>query len=141
MSAPTRRGLLGGAAILAAAPGAVKAKGMVTTTISKAHPDAELLEACAAFDVLERAYLATFRGFEFDSPEERAGEVERERIAETQHPIVDRICGYHAVTKEGQTARARSFALWDAELMKPQDDIAGQFMQAIVRDLIGGTGA
>ena len=28
-----------------------------------------------------------------------------------------------AVTREGQAARARSYALWDAEMMKPQHDI------------------
>ena len=104
-------------------------------------PDAELLEACAAFDTLERTYLATFRGYEFDSPEERASEAERARIAEIQYPIVDRICDLRAVTLEGQAARARSYALWDAEMMKPQDDIEGLFTQAIVRDLIGETGA
>ena len=35
-------------------------------------------------------------------------------------------------------ARARSLALWDAEMMKPKDDIIGQFTQAIVRDLLAG---
>jgi hypothetical protein len=43
-----------------------------------------------------------------------------------------------AVTKEGQAARARGYALWDAELMKPQDNIMGLFTQVIVRDLPGG---
>ena len=100
-------------------------------------PDAELLEACATFDDLERASLATFQGHSFGSPEEAAGQIERERIANAQEPLVGRICQSHAVTREGQAARARSYALWDAEIMKPQDDIMGLFTQAIVRDLIG----
>ena len=41
---------------------------------------------------------------------------------------------------EGQAARARSLALWDAELMKPQGDITGQLTQAIVRDLLARSG-
>jgi hypothetical protein len=62
-----------------------------------------------------------------------------ERIANAQEPLVDRICDLHAVTLEGQAARARSYALWDAELMKPQDHIEGLFTQAIVRDLLAGS--
>jgi hypothetical protein len=101
-------------------------------------PDAEMLEACAAFDELERASLATFQEHRFGSPEEETGEAERWRVACAQDPLVKRICELQAVTLEGQVARARSYALWDAELMKPQDDIEGVFKQAIVRDLLSG---
>ena len=84
------------------------------------------------------ASLATFQGHSFGSPEEAAGQNERERIANAQEPLVDRIFDLHAVTLEGHAARARSYALWDGELMKPQDDIMALFTQAIVRDLLAG---
>ena len=73
-----------------------------------------------------------------DGPEWDAAEAERDRLADAQEPLADRICELRAVTREGQVARARSLALWDAELMKPQADIIGQFTQAIVRDLLAG---
>ena len=101
--------------------------------------DADLLEACAAFDVLERAYIALGGDYAPGSPEEDASEAERERLYEAQQPLVDRICDVRAFTIEGQLARARSLALWDAELMKPQKDTGGWFTQAIVRDLLAGS--
>jgi hypothetical protein len=63
----------------------------------------------------------------------------RERIPNAQEPLVDRIVDLHAIAPEGQAARARSYALWDAELMKPQDDIEGLCTQAIVRNLVAGS--
>ena len=103
------------------------------------HPDADLLNACATFDMLERAYLAN--GFAHDPLTLKgvAIEAEQDRIQREQHPLVDSMCEMRAVTMEGQAARARSLALWDAELMKPQGDITGQFTQAIVRDLLAGS--
>ena len=65
------------------------------------QPDAELLAACAEFDALERAYLATFTGFKAGSPEEDAAEAEQERLHADQEPLVDRICDLRAVTREG----------------------------------------
>jgi hypothetical protein len=59
------------------------------------------------------------------------GEAERERIAIAQMPLADRICEFRAIIRDGQAARARSYTLWDAEMMKPQDDIQGLFTQAI----------
>ena len=123
----------GGRAPVVAAP-----KSMVAMTTPS--PDADLLDACAAFDALERAYIAAGGDYAPGSPEEDASEAERERLYEAQQPLVDRICDVRAVTREGQVARARSLALWDAELMKPQKDTGGWFTQAIVRDLIGEAG-
>ena len=101
-------------------------------------PDAELLQTCAAFDEMERASLATFQGQEPGSPEETAAEMERERLSETQEPLVDRIGELEAITREGMAARARSLALWDAELMKPDRCFIGdRLTAAIVRDLTG----
>ena len=98
--------------------------------------NAELLEACAAFDELERAYIAAGRDWHAGSPEELASDAQRERISEAQEPLVDRICDLHAVTREGMAARARGLALWDGEMMKPQKDTGGWLTQAIVRDLL-----
>ena len=84
-----------------------------------ASPDADLMEACAAFDELERAYIAAGGNWDAGSPEELASDAERERLSEAQEPLVDRICELCAVTREGHVARARSLALWDAELLKP----------------------
>ena len=84
MSAPTRRSLLGGAAILAAAPA-------VMSEATSAHPDAELLAACAAHNELERAYLATGFSYECGTPEYDAAEAEQVRISAAQEPYVTRI--------------------------------------------------
>ena len=104
-------------------------------------PDAKLVEACAAFDALERASIATFSGRDDDDPAEIAAEAERLRLGEAQEPLVDRMCDLHAVTREGMAARARSLALWDAELMKPKHGTSDLLVQAIVRDLIARAGA
>ena len=113
--------------------------GSVGVVVRPPSPDAELLAVCAEFDALERAYLATFTGFKAGSPEEEAAEAEQERLRAVQEPLVDRICELRAVTREGQVARARSLALWDAELMKSQNDTGGWLTAAIVRDLIAGS--
>ena len=132
-----RRNLLTATAASVMMPDAV----MAAEDGQSPHPDVDLFAACAEFDALERAYLAT--GFSHDTrtPEGVAVEAEQARIQREQDPLVDRICALRAVTREGQAARARSLVLWDAELMKPQGDIAGQLTQAIVRDLIEEDGA
>ena len=101
-------------------------------------PDAELLQTCAVFDEMERASLATFQGQEPGSAEETAAETERERLSEAQEPLVERMCELEAISREGMAARARSLALWDAELMKPDRCFIGdRLTAAIVRDLTG----
>ena len=102
-------------------------------------PDAELLEACAAFDTLEREYLATGFGHEPGSPEDAAADAEQNRLTTAQGPLVERMCELRAVTQEGMAARARSLALWDAELLKGGTGDTGMCLTAaIVRDLLGG---
>ena len=115
------------------------ALGNVAVVASIVSPDAELLEVCAAFDEMERASLATFQGQEPGSAEETAAETERERLSEAQEPLVERMCELEAITREGAAARARSLALWDAELMKPDRCFIGdRLTAAIVRDLLAG---
>ena len=65
-------------------------------------------------------------------------EAERDRISVAQDEHVARVCELRAVTREGMAARARSLALWHAELMKDGPGDAGERLTAaIVRDLIG----
>ena len=102
-------------------------------------PDADLLKTCAAFDALEREYLATGFGHEIGSLAEAVAETEQERISEAQRVLVARMCDLQAVTREGMAARAHSLALWDAELMKDgPGDIGECLTAAIVRDLLAG---
>ena len=99
-----------------------------------AHPDAELLAACAAFDLLEQQYIDLGGNWPVGSPEDAAAEAERDRLYDAQDPLIARICELRAVTREGMAARARSLALWDAELMKDGPGDAGEcFTAAIVR--------
>ena len=104
-----------------------------------AHPDADLLEACAAFDVLERAYAASCADLPVSGPECDAAEIEQDRICDEQQPLVARMCELRAVTREGQAARARSLATWQPELTWPgqSGDTGRRLTIAIVRDLIG----
>ena len=76
--------------LLAAASGAIASSAIVTAApvTLPDHPDAELLAACAAFDELERAYLATDFASPDDTAEGIAADVERERIAGAQGPVV-----------------------------------------------------
>jgi hypothetical protein len=106
--------------------------------VSAPSPDAELLEACAAFEELERAYIAVPGDYAPGSPEEEEADAERDRITAAQASLVDRICELRAVTREGLAARASSLALWDGELMKDRErDVGERLTAAIVRDLIG----
>ena len=90
-------------------------------------------------DALERAYIAVPGDFWPDTPEERAAEAERERISAAQDPLVERMCELRAVTREGQVARPRSLALWDAEIFKKSEPCYANesITAAIVPDLIG----
>ena len=106
-------------------------------------PDAELLEVCAAFDVLERAYATSCADLPVSGPECDASEIEQGRIYDEQQPLVARMCELRAITREGQAARARSLATWHPELTWPgqSGDTGRRLTIAIVRDLIGGAAA
>ena len=107
--------------------------------------DAELIATCAAFDNLERAYIATDHGAEHDSPEDVAAKTEQDRLTTAQDALVNRMVELRAITREGMAARARSLILWDAELMKADGEMAaytgGRLTQALVRDLLAGSAA
>ncbi len=104
------------------------------------HPDAELIAVCAEFDRLEQAYIDRGGDYEPGSPEDDAAEAERDRLSAAQDPLVARMCELRATTREGQAARARSLALWNAELLKPGSGDTGTCLTAaIVRDLLAGS--
>ena len=138
---PTRRGI--GAATLAALCGGAFGAAVVLPDPSEAFPtpaspDADLLAACAAFDVLERAYRATDFGCTPYTPEDLANDAERDRISAAQWPLIERMTELRATTRAGQVARARSLALWRPELLESgPGDISECLTSAIVRDLVG----
>ncbi len=118
--------------------------GLPASTVKLAmSPDADLLEACAEFDTWQRRYLATdFEVAGDDTPEGQVEAAKQREFLDASDPALDRICEMRAVTREGQAARARSLALWDQELMKPDKDYTGdRLTQAIVRDLLAGMGS
>ncbi len=101
------------------------------------NPDAALIAHCAAFDALERAYLATDFGHDDGTPEDEATEAERERLASAQEPIVDAICTLPPRTLAGFRAVASSLALWDTELMR-QHPTRNCTDDRLLRALVGG---
>ena len=108
----TRRGLLAGlvgaAATLAViAPPAVRAA---------SHPDAELLEALAHFDDLERRINLTYQPVAETFEAEDAQEALRDPLREQQKPLLERICVLCARTPDGWLARAQTLLLWDNEM-------------------------
>ncbi len=113
--------------------------GRAVTGEPMVSPNAALLAACAAFDELEHRYIDLGGDAAAGSPEEDAVADERSRLSTVQRPLVAKMCKLRAVTKEGQVARARSLALWDAELFKEawHEDTGDRLTAAIVRDLIG----
>ena len=122
-----RRSLLAGAAGLAP----------MTALSAPSHPDAAVLAACAAFDELEMAYIASFNGELDDTPEGVAAVEERERIHDAQRLVLDRICGQPATTLAGVRAKARSLVLWDEEAI--EDDATyfnDRLRTSLLRDLL-----
>ena len=131
MSTPTRRGLLGGAAVLAMAP---------VAPALPVHPDAELIALCAKFDALEREFIATDGSAKSYTAAADHAEAEQARIADAQAPIVDAICSRPPQTTAGAVAVANSLALWDAELFRnggPDGDINERLVAVLVRGLTG----
>ena len=122
---PSRRMALryGGLAALA---------GLITPAIAGAAPagwDAELIAACAQFDVLERRLQAL-------SDDKYADE--REAIRDEQFPLLDRICAANCTTLEGLRARVRTIALWEADAPTFAADETywnSRMFHALLRDL------
>ena len=110
-------------------------EGVAVTAIPSA--DAQLLAACAEFDVWERRLLATdFEAAGDDTPAGRAADAEQRLCLDAQEALVDRMCAAHPSTREGHAARARSLTLWDMDLLDRADYPGDRLTAAIVRDLI-----
>ena len=129
-----RRGLLTGAAALAAGVTTGGSGRAAVPTTTAPHSDAELLAACAAFDALER----TFQGA--DPEEWDKFDALGNRIRAEQEPHRDVILNFEATTPAGHAARARSYLLWmdttpDA-LLESADD-GEQMLGALLADLTG----
>lgn len=137
---PSRRGVLASAAGLLAFGGTTAA----VQAAPGAHPDAELIALCAAFDDLERRYRASF---DRDSSAYVEDDDERDRvndlIREAQDPLEERICAIRATTLDGWRARVRSILLWDAEADPAEDSLClghstdRRMTAATFRDLLG----
>ena len=110
----SRRSLAGGAAALLGMAGAAMAA-------TPSNPDAELIRLCAAFDKLTAEYSATDHDVLFDTPEGERAEAERARINDLQDELIDPICALRPTTLPGFTALARTLALWDGEIAKPDE--------------------
>ncbi len=136
MSGSTRRGLLGGAAVLAVAPS--RQVWLPDGRKPKSdNPDAELIALCAQLDALEREFLATdFAAKPYTAADDHA-EAERDRIADAQAPIVDAICAKPPQTVAGAVAVAHSLALWDGDLFR-QGGPDGCTNERLVAVLVGG---
>ncbi len=143
MSTSTRRGLLGGAAVLAVAPnGQVQ---LPDGRKSKSdNPDADLIALCAKLDALEREFLATDFSARPHTPAADHAEAEQARIEDAQAPIVDAICARPPQTIAGAVAVANSLALWDGELFRnggPDGCINERLIAVLIRSLTGREGA
>ena len=71
--------------------------------------DAKLIEACIAFDALERRYAEASNAHPADDDRDAA----REGIVEAMTPLLDVICDTPAVTQAGRDARLRTLRLYE----------------------------
>ncbi len=101
--------------------------------------DAELIQACADFNKLERRYLKLANRGAKDLALEAETDAALAAVAAEQQPFLDRICELRPRTHAGCAAIARSLALWDRELLKgagPGNDTNERLLAALVAGLI-----
>ncbi len=135
MRTPTRRGLLGGAAVLAVAP-------VAPAMSAYPHPDRELIAVCAEFDAIERHINSHFAGGsrKIEDDDERDGAVAP--FQEAQEPLLERIIALRATTSDGFKARARTLAGWNQDAMRqigPGHYLEDRMLAALLRDMVGET--
>ena len=105
------------------------------------HPDAELLEACAACHACEDSRPAPNPDLVCNTPECDRHEALHEAITERADVMVGDLAAMPAVTREGMQAKARAILLWDGgnALKGEPDDYSGdRLMASLLRDLLGG---
>ena len=101
-----------------------------------AFPDAELLEACADADAVQRRMDVLYTG-----PTRVEDDAERDALLaplqDEQEPFLEKVCDLRATTLAGHMARAHTLALWDKEALKPADASWNSYISAaLVRDLL-----
>lgn len=100
---------------------------------TRPRPAAELIAACAAFDVLEMRVRGLYCG-----PDDIAGEDARDAaaavIAAEQEPFMERISALSATTLDGHRARVRSLATWAPDLGEG-NAVIDRLLAAIIHDV------
>ena len=132
MNRPTRRGLLGSAAVLAAAP-AVSA----ATLPPQHHPDAGLIAACTEYLLIQRAFEAYYDTLPGDIEDGDPGIA----ILSQAPALVEAIVATRAITPEGHLARARCMSFFylpahPACRDNPEAAMEDRFEAALLRDLV-----
>ena len=142
----SRRGILGGAAAVAAVSPAL-AQGITVTTIPSAagHPDAVLIAACVVFCEAERVWQRQSNiagGLSYDDPAYAAAEAEADRLAIPRDAALDAVMAAPCTTLEGTRALAAALATWDADLFNPLfGDTNDVLVMRIVRGLLALPGS
>lgn len=126
-----RRRLAAGAALLGLAGAGAE------TPADAASPDAELIENCAAYDALERQFLATDFDHPAGSTAEAAAIAERERFTAAQEPHLDAICASRPTTLAGYQALANTLVSVDFKLLQ-QNAARGCLFDRMLLALLGG---
>ena len=101
-----------------------------------AFPDAELLEACADADAVQRRMDVLYTG-----PTRVEDDAERDALLaplqDEQEPFLEKVCDLRATTLAGHMARAHTLALWDKEALQPAGASWNSYIAAaLVRDLL-----
>ena len=135
----TRRNLLSAAAASVMLSGAVRAMGQYVQA-PDIHPDAELLDACAAYQAMEASRpIPIGQAEECGTLECDEHEAAQEAITECANEMVHDLADRPAVTREGMQAKARAILLWDGgnSLKGEPDDYSGdRLMASLLRDLL-----
>jgi hypothetical protein len=142
---PSRRALFGaGAALLAG--GALSDPAFVKPLPWRNGPrppdgaDAELIRLCPEFDGLERQVKSYFPGGANYIRDDNERDVFIDQLWEQQKRLLDPLIEARATTLDGFRARAATLALFAQDMAEPDpdDDVPGQIVLALLRDLTGG---
>lgn len=139
MIVSTRRGILGTAAALAAAPPGMP-DNVVLPPVADHHADAELVAVCARFDAIERHINSHYSGGSRKIEDDEERDAVLAPFQEAQAPLLEHIVELRATTLDGFLARARTLALWDAQAIRqigPENYLNERLLAALLRDMAG----
>ncbi len=139
LTTASRRRLLASAGLLTSGLGRIP-QDAARAPPPQSDPDAAVIAACAAFNVLERRRLDLI-----EEPGRIADDDARDQalgpLAGEQQDYLDRLCRQRATTLAGHQARAISFALWDggelADRARAHGLLEDRLLAALIRDLAG----